>query len=148
MKQVFVIILILMSVSYSNAQIMGKQTVGMLEESPAGSKVLRVMKAINKKVEVDDNFVTTNFSKTLIDKNDESTLKYMLTNEIHEKDGYLTVYKINRPETFKYVMTVKGSKSGWLLMIYHMENQSPYRILGLEIDAIDDPGEVGTPLDL
>ena len=33
-------------------------------------------------------------------------------------------------------------------MIYRMENQSPYRILGLEIDAIDDPGEVGTPLDL
>ena len=95
MKQVFVIILILMSVS-SNAQIIGKQTVGMLEESPAGSKVLRVIKAINKKVEVDNNFVTTNFSKTLIDKNDESTLKYMLTNEIHEKDGYLTVYKIDR----------------------------------------------------
>ena len=141
-------ILLLSTVSVFS-QTTGKQTIGMIKESPAGSKTLRFIKAVNKDLTVDEKFIATNFTSSLIDKvGGAAKLIAMLGKEVPTNDGVLTVYFVNRPTTFKYEYTAKGSKSGWLKIIFHMDNQEPYRIKGFELELIDKPDGIGEAMTL
>ena len=125
------------------SQTTGKQSVGMLEESPAGMKTIRFIKAVNKDLTADEKFITTNFTSSLIEKSGKEKLLKILTEEISSNDGKLTVFSVNRPSTFKYEYFVEGSKSGWLKIIFLMDNQNPYKIKGFELDGIEKPEGVG-----
>jgi hypothetical protein len=130
-------------------QTTGKQTIGMIKESPAGSKTLRFIKAVNKDLTADEKFITTNFTTAVIEKvGGAEKLIAMLGKEIPANDGVLTVYSVNRPTTFKYEYTAKGSKSGWLKIIFHMDNQEPYRIKGFELELIEKPDGIGEVMTL
>ena len=72
----------------------------------------------------------------------------MVGEEIPSNDGVLTVYSINRPTTFKYEYTTQGSKSGWLKIVFHMDNQNPYRIKGFELELIEKPDGIGEAMEL
>lgn len=87
---------------------------------------------------VDEKFITKNFTGSVIEKaGGAEKLIAMLAKEIPSNDGVLTVYSVNRPTTFKYEYTAKGSKSGWLKIVLHMDNQDPYRIKGFELELTD-----------
>ena len=147
-KPVMLMILLLSTVSVFG-QTTGKQTIGMIKESPAGSKTLRFIKAVNKDLTVDEKFITTNFTSSVIGKvGGAEKLIDMLGKEIPANDGVLTVYSVNRPTTFKYEYTAKGSKSGWLKIIFHMDNQEPYRIKGFELELIEKPDGLGEAIEL
>ncbi len=77
------------------SQITGKQSVGMLEESPAGMKTIRFIKAVNKDLTADEKFITTNFTSSLIEKSGMEKLLKILTEEISSNDGKLTVFSVN-----------------------------------------------------
>ena len=128
------------------SQTIGKQTIGMLEESPAGMKTIRFIKAVNKDLTADEKFVTTNFTSSLIEKSGKEKLLKILTEEISSNDGKLTVYSVNRPTTFKYEYLVEGSKSGWLKIIFHIDSQNPYRIKVFELDGLEKPDDLGDPM--
>ena len=141
--------LILLSTVTVFGQTTGKQTTGMLKESPAGMKTLRFIKAVNKDLTVDEKFVTTNFTSSIIEKaGGAEKLIAMLGKEIPSNNGVLTVYSVNRPTTFKYEYIAKGSNSGWLKIVFHMDNQNPYRIKGFELELIDKPDGIGEAMEL
>jgi hypothetical protein len=141
-------ILLLSTVSVFG-QTTGKQSIGMLKESPAGMKTLRFIKAVNKDLTVDEKFITTNFTSAIIEKvGGAEKLVTMIGKEIPANNGVLTVYIVNRPTTFKYEYTTKGSKSGWLKIVFHMDNQNPYRIKGFELELIDKPDGIGEAMEL
>lgn len=126
----------------TQAQSMGKQTVAMLEESPAGSKILRFVKAANKGEAISDDFIKLIFHEDLIAKAGLAGLKNIMENDIPENDGKLTVYRVERVERFKFVMYAKGSKSGgWLKMDFTHKGSSPYKIVGVGVDGIDEAPE-------
>ena len=144
-----ILMILLLSTASVFGQTTGKQTTGMLKESPAGMKTLRFIKAVNKDLAVDEKFITTNFTSTVIEKvGGTEKLIAMLGKEIPSNDGVLTVYSVNRPNTFKYDYTAKGSKSGWLKIIFHMDNQNPYRIKGFELELIEKPDGIGEAMEL
>ena len=121
----------------------------MLKESPAGTKTLRFIKTVNKDLSVDEKFVATNFTKTLIEKiGGSDKIIVILSKEIAANDGALTVYTVNRPTNFKYEYITKGSKSGWLNLIFHLDNQNPYSIKGFELDGIEKPAGIGEAIEL
>jgi hypothetical protein len=143
------LMIILLSAISAFGQTTGKQTIGMIKESPAGMKTLRFIKAVNKDLPVDDKFVTTNFTSSIIEKvGGAEKLIAMLEKEIPTNDGVLTVYSVNRPTTFKYEYIAKGSKSSWLKIIFHMNNQNPYGIKGFELELIDKPDAIGEAMEL
>ncbi|MCE7995338.1 MAG: hypothetical protein HEP71_25395 [Roseivirga sp.] len=126
----------------ARAQSMGKQTVAMLEESPAGSKILRFVKAVNKGEAIPDDFIKLIFHEDLIAKAGLAGLKNMMENDIPENDGKLTLYLVERVERFKFVLYAKGSKSpGWLKMDFTHKGSSPYKIVGVGVDGIDEAPE-------
>jgi hypothetical protein len=144
-----ILMILLLTTISAFGQTTGKQTTGMLKESPAGSKTLRFIKAVNKDLTVDEKFVTTNFTSSIIEKvGGTEKLIAMLGKEIPTNDGVLTVYGVNRPSTFKYEYIAKGSNSGWLKIVFHMDNQNPYRIKGFELELIDKPDGIGDAMDL
>jgi len=142
------LLLIVLIPSICSAQRTGSQTAAMMKESPAGEKVIRILKAINQELEVDERFLSTNFTKGLVEKMGSEDLATMLTSDIQAEDGSLTVYKINRPKIFEYHLTVKGEKSGWLTMVFLIDGNEPYRIKGFSFDNADKPAEVNDPMDL
>ena len=116
-----ILIIVLLSTVSVFGQTTGKQTTGMLKESPEGMKTLRFIKAVNKDLTVDEKFVTTNFTSSIIEKvGGAEKLIAMLEKEIPANDGVLTVYSVNRPTTFKYEYIAKGSKSSWLKIIFQL----------------------------
>lgn len=126
----------------AEAQSMGKQTLAMMEESPAGSKIIRFIKAVNKGEGVSEEFIKTIFHEDLIAKAGLGRLKEIMENEIPENDGKLSVYLMRRTERFKFEIFAKGSKSNeWLKMEFLHKGANPYRIVSLGLDAIDNAPE-------
>lgn len=124
------------------AQSMGKQTVAMMEESPAGSKILRFVKAVNKGESVSDDFIKTIFHEDLIAKAGLVKLKNIIETDIPENDGKLSLYLVERTERFKFVVHAKGSKSNeWLKLEFLHKGAAPYRIESLGVDVVDEAPE-------
>lgn len=73
------------------AQTTGKQTKSMLERSPAGEKLIRFVKAVNGEMEVNEDFVNTNFSNKGI-KNLGDAPKVF--NELAEQNGKMVVREV------------------------------------------------------
>ena len=144
-----ILLIIFLSNNIVLGQTTGKQTTGMLKESPAGSKTLRFIKAVNKDLTVNESFITTNFTAAIIDKvGGSDKLVTMLQKDIPTEDGALTIYSVNRPSNFEYEYIANASKSGWLKIIFHMDNKNPYKIKGFELEGIDKPAGVGEPMNL
>lgn len=134
--------LLVFSSSSIQAQSMGNQTVAMLKESPAGSKVLSFIKAINKGEAVTDDFIKEIMDEDLIAKVGLAGLKNIIENDIPENDGKLTVYKVDRVERYKFMVYAKGSKSNeWIQMDFTHKGEAPYRIVGIGVDIIDGAPE-------
>ncbi len=144
------VILLSISVEKAEAQSMGKQTVAMMQESPAGSKIIRFIKAVNKGEPVSEEFIKTIFHEDLIAKAGLGRLKEIMENDIPQNDGKLTVYLMKRTERYKFEIFVKGSKSNeWLKMEFLHKGANPYRIVSLGLDAIDNaPEGVDKPIKL
>lgn len=137
-----IIALFLISAQFIQAQSLGNQTVAMLEESPAGSKVLSFVKAVNKGEAVSDDFIKGIFHEDLIAKAGLAQLRNIIEVDVPENDGKLTVYRVERVERFKFVMYAKGSKSGgWLKMDFTHKGSAPYKIVGVGVDGIDEVPE-------
>jgi len=129
------------------AQQTGKQTVAMLKESPAGSKIITFVNAINKGETVTDELVQSIMSDALLKKAGMAQLKNMMENDIPENDGKLTVYKVERVEMRKFELYALGSKSNeWVKMDFTIMDGRPYKIRGIGVDIVDKPGDVGEPM--
>lgn len=130
---------LLISVQQIHAQSMGKQTVAMMEESPAGSKILSFVKAVNKGEAVTDEFIKSIFHEDLIAKAGLVRLKNIIEADMPENDGKLSLYLVERTERFRFVVHAKGSKSGeWLKLDFLHKGAAPYKIESLGVDTVDN----------
>ena len=122
------------------AQTTGSQTKSMLQRSPAGEKLIRFVQAVNGDLEVNEDFVNTNFSKKGVENLGEPSKAF---NELAEKNGKLVVYEVYRKSYFTFDFTIKGAKSGWVMLSFDMHNQMPYGINSYEVKSIDTPEKIG-----
>lgn len=133
MRRLLILLLLPGTLVMAQTPSSGPQTVGMMKESPAGEKVLRVLNAINGDLKVDDAFMQTNFTAALLEKAGEGFAEE-IKNGIRQEDGTISVYAIDRKGMFEYQVLVKASKSGWLTMTFLIDSASPYRIKGFMVD--------------
>lgn len=122
-------------ISLVSAQTMGKQTIAQLEESPAGTKILWFIDAVNEGKAVTEEQVTQMFDVKLIEKMGMDFLQEAIA-DIQDNDGTLTVYSIKRKKVTEYTLDLKGEKSGsWLKMKMFFQDQRPYKIAGFLLDS-------------
>ena len=119
----------------------GKQSVEQLKNSPAGSKILAVLNAINAQGEkVNEDFVKKHFSPASIERNGVERLIDILVHDIPDNEGKLTVYEISRQDKLNFIVFAKASHHfDWLEMGFKIEEDNPYRIEGLSLD-VGGPG--------
>lgn len=119
----------------------GKQSANQLKGSPAGSKVVAVINAINGEgEEVNKAFVTKYFSPGNIERNGVDKLIAIISKDIARNDGKVTVYEANRKSMFEYSLLVKGTNQGnWMEFTFKIEPNQPYRVDGLMIRAGINP---------
>lgn len=119
----------------------GKQSIHQLKGSPAGSKVVALMKAINGEGEaVNEAFVKKYFSPGNIERNGVDRLITIISKDIARNDGKVTVYEANRQSMFEYKLLVKGSNQGnWMEFTFKIEPNQPYRVDGLMLRAGIEP---------
>jgi hypothetical protein len=136
-----IIALFIASINMSTAQTMGKQSLAMLDASPAGIMVIEFIRAVNKKGAVGDVFYDEVISKKLIDKHGKEKLGEMLIDDIRANDGELTAYLVNRTGRVKFEAYVKGGKSGWLKLDFTCDPEDGYKLSGIGVEGIDDAPE-------
>ncbi|MEQ8903860.1 hypothetical protein [Ekhidna sp.] len=114
----------------------GEQSLAQLEESPAGSKIIWFLDALEAG-EMSDQSIEKYFAPKLIDKSGVDKLKGAFEN-IKNNDGRLILYQADRKNITEYKLIVKGTKSNeWMAMGFIFEDDSPYRIAGFTIDSIE-----------
>ncbi len=128
------------------AQTLGVQTLGQLNESPAGSKLIQLLDLINNGEEISDNAITQLFSKRLTEKISTDELKSILE-DIRQQDGQLDLFEANRSEKFKYETTFRSKKNGdWMGGFILIEHMPPYGIDGFGLDNGEQPKGVKEPI--
>lgn len=136
-------LVLISSFTYSQGQQpqTGKQSIHQLKGSPAGSKVVAVINAINGEgEEVNESFVKKYFSPGNIERNGVDKLITIISKDIARNDGKVTVYEANRKSMFEYSLLVKGTNQGnWMEFTFKIEPNQPYRVDGLMIRAGIDP---------
>lgn len=130
----------------ASAQKMGKQSLGQLKESPAGSRIIWFIDVIRTGEEVPDKQINEQFAAKLVDKMGMKKLKSVIQ-DIQMNDGALTLYVAKREKMFQYKLRLKGKKSGeWLEMQFFFEEKDPYRILGFTIDSVPEGNNLLEPI--
>jgi hypothetical protein len=117
------------------AQTTGIQTLAMLEQSPAGTKTVRFVHAMNGKMDVDASFFSNNF--TAKGKETAGDIKGFVN--LIDSYGTLDVFQVNRTSIFTYVFTVNSAKAGWQTLTFYMHDQHPYKINGFEWKPSEKP---------
>lgn len=141
MKSRFTLVLLLsifLSSGQSAAQTIGPQTLDQLRESPAGSKILTFITAVNDRVAPTDKWAQENFSPSLLEKIGMEGLFNFIA-QIKEMDGGLQIYDASRVEQFTYKLKAKGITSGnWVDVDFFFEEEPSYRIRGFGLDISDE----------
>lgn len=138
MKNSLIVLAMILLTSQGNwAQQTGSQTLGQLQESPAGSKILSFVSTVNAAEIPSEDWVHANFSPALIEQIGVKGLLDFI-GQIREMDGGLQIYDASRPEKLAYKMKAKGIASGnWVDMEFAFEKEPPYRIQGFGLDISD-----------
>lgn len=146
MKKQITLLFCLLFGSLATAQQAGPQTLGMLEESPAGSNVLRFLEAVNSNGPVDEALVKKLFAQKLIDKHGAAKLMDMLK-DIRQNDAPVALYDANRKTTFEYAMKLqRAATGGWLDLTFKLEENLPFKVAGISIDISNKPAESEEPI--
>lgn len=128
------------------AQQMGPQDKGQLEESPAGSKVIRFLKWINTEETLTEQNINSLISDRLVNKYGFEGLKELLE-DVQANSGQLSLYDANRIGMFEYEVKMKASEGQqWIDGKVKLESKSPYRIDGFELDMSQEASNNKTPL--
>lgn len=127
--------MLLISCIVAIGQQKGEQTLGMLKESPAGSKIIWFLDAV-KEGEISKESIENYFSPKLLDKMGSDKLMSAFE-DIKINDGALVMYQADRKNMTEYKLIVKGTKSNeWMEMGFFFEENNPYRIAGFTIDSV------------
>ncbi|MCO6476402.1 MAG: serine hydrolase [Phaeodactylibacter sp.] len=138
--------LFLLFVSVSNAQQPGPQTLAMLEESPAGSRALQFLEAVNDDSPVDEALVQKLFAQKLIDKHGTAKLADMLK-DIRRNDAPVALYDAHRNAKFEYALKLQSTATGgWLGLVLYLEENPPFKVAGISIDVSNKPAEKEEPI--
>ena len=138
-----VLTLALVAVSTQNLQAqgptMGKQTLAMMEASPAGSNVVAFFKTLNENKPVTDEQLDAIISKALIDKYGKAEIKTAVFQDIRDNDGAITVYMVNRTARNKYEVYARGTveAEAWLKMEFTLDENTPYKVRGVGVEVVD-----------
>lgn len=128
------------------AQRTGPQSLAMLEESPAGSKIIQFIELLNNGKEVQEEDLSSLFSKRLIDKIGIQKLIGFLE-EIRATDGALTLFEADRIDMFEYNTKLFGSESeSWVDAEFAFKNAPPYKMDSFGISTTDEPSNNQEPL--
>lgn len=118
------------------AQQKGKQSLAQLRESPAGSKIIWFLDAVESG-NLTGESISKYFAPKLIDKIGSDKLVTAFE-DIKMNDGSLVLYQADRKKMTEYELIVKGTKSNeWMKMGFYFEDENPYRIAGFTIDTTD-----------
>ncbi|WP_420318512.1 hypothetical protein [Ekhidna sp.] len=144
MKPLVFTLLLGITISVASQQ-QGKQTLAMLNDSPAGSKIVWFLDAV-KAGEVSEESIKKYFSPKLIEKMGADKLLAAFE-DIKMNDGTLIMYQADRKNMTEYKMIVKGTKSNeWMEMGFYFEGERPYRIAGFTIDSKEGSFESLQPI--
>lgn len=128
-------------------QQLGPQTLADLEESPAGSNVIRFLKAINETETFAAEDLSQIFAQSLIDKRGTAMLLDVMA-DIKAHEGLIELYEAERTSTFRYELKAKGLKlDEWIDISLELEGKPPYKISalhGLDISSI--PAKTTEPM--
>ncbi len=127
------------------AQQTGPQTLGQLDESPAGSKILDYIETANEGNAVNEAWIRKLFSPKLINAAGMDVLKEMTENS-SKTEGRLVIYEANRLGMFEYKLKVKTTESGWFDMVFTFEENDPYRIVGITMDSAEKGSSAKKPI--
>lgn len=122
---------------------MGTQSLAMLEESPAGSHVIKFLDLLNEGKDIGSAEIEAVFSKRLIEKFGTEGLSDLL-HDVRQQDGQLELWAANRTEKFAYELSLRSENTGdWIEGTMNLESTPPYRIdgFGLEIGSQPDAEE-------
>ncbi len=140
------LVLLAVSISLSGQQL-GPQTLDDLEGSPAGSNVIRFLKAINATETFAAEDLPQIFAQSLIEKRGTARLLDVMA-DIKAHEGLIELYEAERTSTFRYELKAKGLKlDEWIDISLELEDQPPYKIKalhGLDISSI--PAKTTTPM--
>lgn len=147
MKNFVIIIAFTLGIGQQSlAQEMGPQDVRQLQESPAGSKLLRFLKWINQEETISAQNINSLISDRLIDEYGFEGLADLNEN-VRANSGLLTLYDANRTDLFEYKIKLQASEGNqWLDGQVKMESKPPYRIDGFQIDISREPAVNTTPI--
>jgi len=130
-----------------NGQQLGQQTLTQLEESPAGSNVLRFLSTINTTEAFVAEDLPAIFAQSLIDKRGNQMLLDVMA-DIKAHEGLIELYEAERTSTFRYELKAKGLKlDEWIDISLELEDSPPYKIKalhGLDISSI--PAKATVPM--
>lgn len=145
MKLPFIFTLLVVTVTVT-AQQRGPQTLGQLKESPAGSKILNYVTAINRGEDMTEEWVKKQFVPKLITSQGMDKLIGYLK-DVQTNEQQLSIYEANRLGMFKYKLKAKSKKTGeWLDLVFTFEESEPYRIAGYTIESTDNGAKAQKPL--
>ncbi len=144
-KTLFSILSLILSFAPLAAQQTGPQSLAQLQESPAGSHVLKFLTAFNEGREADEALVQALFSENLIEKHGLDKLAAMVE-DIQQNNAPVQVYEALRPSTFEYQLKIKGGSGEWVDAGLTLEDKPPYKIEGLALDITLVPSQNETPI--
>lgn len=141
-------VLVLSAVSFClSGQQLGPQTLADLEESPAGSNVVRFLKAINETENFTAEDLPQIFAQSLIEKLGTGRLLDVMA-DIKAHEGLIELYEAERTSTFRYELKAKGLKlDEWIDISLELEDQPPYKISALHsLDISAIPAKTAEPM--
>ncbi|MEM7368757.1 MAG: serine hydrolase [Bacteroidota bacterium] len=127
-------------------QQLGLQSLEQLEESPAGSRLVSLIRLLNSGEKIEKAHVENLFSKRIIKKNSLKRLRNLML-DIRETDGQLQLYDAERVEMFRYETILWGMKQQeWLALNLDMEDDKPYKIDGLSLRNVEQMAQAESPM--
>lgn len=146
MKRMIHTILLISAFQFCTAQKMGPQTLAMLQESPAGSKIITFFEWINDGTEVSEDMLGQIFDSEVIERNGPGRMLSMFEN-IRSQDGQLELYDAERVSVSQYDLTVRGLASEeFLSMSFEFTSKPPYKIRGLMLENSNGKPTNKTPI--
>lgn len=128
----------------SSGQTRGPQTLAQLEDSPAGSRTLKLLDLINSEM----NFSNENkslFSENYLSKKTEKGLYESIT-DLQNKNGKIVLYSAERLSMYKYEMLVKSEHDNWLAIIIEIQQGPPFAIDEFEFNTTEPDNPPAKPL--
>ena len=128
------ILILLLSSQLVYAQQMGPQTIEQLQESPAGSNILKYIDLYNSEASLSSENLKTVFAEEVFEKIPIDDLIQILE-EGRMQDGQIALYEALRLEKFHYELLFKSiGNQDWMKGSFMLEKQAPYKIVGFGFD--------------